>query len=416
MKKLLALLCALVMILGVAAGCTGPANGNDPSAGNSGGSTGPDGRTRSAEQTYRMLYNSEVSTLNYLYSASEIDMIFGANCVETLVSSDSYGNLQPAAATSWEVSDDGLTWTLKIREGMKWYDYTGAEKGEVTAEDWVTGAEWVLNAANDSSSSHMMKGYIAGAQEYYDYTSAIVKGETPAEAVSADSIGVKAIDKYTLQYTLTQPRVYFLSLLEFGCYYPMSAACIEENGADLGIDNTRMWYCGAYLMDEFAPQQIHVYVKNPNYWDAENVHIERVERKYNAEAGTLAPTMFINGEIDYTEISSDLLAEWMSNEDTAKLVSPTIKQTNYSFYFGFNFEPMFDEQYEPGNWRIAVNNENFRKSIYHGLDRIRALQVEFPNNANGMVSNSITPSGFARNGDTLQGLRRHIQRHQAESV
>ena len=60
----------------------------------------------------------------------------------------------------------------------------------------------------------------------------------------------------------------------------------------------------------------------------------------------------------------------MSNEDTAKLVSPTIKQTNYSFYFGFNFEPMFDEQYEPDNWRIAVNNENFRKSIYHGLDRI----------------------------------------------
>lgn len=106
----------------------------------------------------------------------------------------------------------------------------------------------------------------------------------------------------------------------------------------------------------------------------------------------------------------------MSNEDTAKLVSPTIKQTNYSFYFGFNFEPMFDEQYEPDNWRIAVNNENFRKSIYHSLDRIRVLQVEFPNNANDMVNNSITPSGFARNGDTLQGLRRHIQRHQAESV
>lgn len=109
MKKLLALLCALVMILSVAAGCTVPANGNDPSVGNNGGSTGPDGRTRSAEQTYRMLYNSEVSTLNYLYSASEVDHTFGANCVEALVSSDRYGNLQPAAATSWEVSDDGLT-------------------------------------------------------------------------------------------------------------------------------------------------------------------------------------------------------------------------------------------------------------------------------------------------------------------
>lgn len=95
--------------------------------------------------------------------------------------------------------------------------------------------------------------------------------------------------------------------------------------------------------DEFAPQQIHIYVKNPKYWDAGNVHIERVERKYNAEAGTLAPTMFLNGETDYTEISSDLLAEWLANETTAKLVSPTMKRTNYSYYFGFNFEPMFDE-------------------------------------------------------------------------
>ena len=109
--------------------------------------------------------------------------------------------------------------------------------------------------------------------------------------------------------------------------------------------------------------------------------------------------MFLNGETDYTEISSDLLAEWLANETTAKLVSPTMKRTNYSYYFGFNFEPMFDEQYEPDNWRIAVNNENFRKSIYHGLDRIRALQVEFPSSANDMVSNSITPSGFARNGN-----------------
>lgn len=411
MKKVLAMLFATVMLLSMAAGCfkvegqpgqTQPPNQTQLPGETQGvettATTGPDGRTYAAEQVYRTLYNGEVSTLNYLYSSSEVDLVCGANCIETLVASDAYGNLQPAAATSWEVSEDGYTWTLKIREGMKWYDYTGAEMGEVTAHDWVTGLAWVLDARNDSSNSHMVNGYIAGAQEYYDYTTALLNGESPAAEVSFDSVGVKALDDYTLQYTLVTPRVYFLSLLEFGCYYPMSAACVEENGTELGVDNTRLWYCGAYLMDTFAPQQEHVYVKNPNYWDAEHVYIERIERKYNAEAGTLAPTMFLNGEVDYTSVSSDLLAEWMANEETAEMVSPTITQTNYSYYWGFNFEPMFDAQYEPDNWRIAVNNENFRKSIYHGMDRIRALQVGFPNNAQDLLSNSITPKGFARNG------------------
>ena len=409
MRKVLAMLFILAILLSMIVGCSDsgehlnspPLNQEQPSSETTQepeNTTGPDGRAYATEQVYRILYNSEVSTLNYLYSSSEVDLICGANCIETLVSSDPYGNLQPAAATSWEVSEDGYTWTLKIREGMKWYDYAGTEMGDVTAHDWVTGLEWVLDARNDSGTSHMVNGYIAGAQEYYDYTTALLNGESPENEVSFDSVGVKALDDYTLQYTLVTPRVYFLSMLEFGCYYPMNAACVEENGAELGVDNTRLWYCGAYLMDTFAPQQEHIYVKNQNYWDAEHVYIERIESKYNAEANTLAPTMFLNGEVDYAPISSDLLTEWMANEDTASMVAPTITQTNYSYYWGFNFEPMFDAQYEPNNWRIAVNNESFRKSIYHGLDRLRALQVQFPNNAEDMLINAITPKGFTRNG------------------
>ena len=137
-------------------------------------------------------------------------------------------------------------------------------------------------------------------------------------------------------------------------------------------------------------------MKNENYWDAANVHIERIEQSYNAEAGTLSPTMFLNGEVDYTAVSSDLLTEWLANPDTAKMVTPTVVTTNYTYYYGFNFEPMFDAQYEPDNWRLAVNNENFRQSIYHGLDRIRALQVAYPNNAKDLINNTITPKGFVK--------------------
>lgn len=404
MKKLASLFLAAAMLLVLLSGCGNSNPGNSGNSDNEPGQTsdnefryvGPDGRTVAEEQTYRILYNGEVSTLNYLYSSSEVDLICGANCVETLVSSDQYGNLQPAAAESWTISDDGLTYTLNIRKGMKWYDNTGKEMADVTAYDWVTGALWVLDARNDSSNSHTLCAPLAGAQEYYDYTTALLNGETPAEVVSEESVGVKALDEYTLQYTLKSPRVSFLSQLEFGSYYPMSAACVEAYGSDLGTDNTKLWYCGAYLMDTFLPQQLHVYVKNDNYWDAENVHILRVERTYNAEAGTLAPTMFLNGEVDHADISSDLLAQWLSNADTSDKVTPTQVSTNYTYYWGFNFEPMFDEEYEPDNWRIAVNNENFRKSIYHGLDRLRALQVSRPNNASDLLNNSITPKNFVK--------------------
>ena len=392
MKKTLALLLSAVMLLAVIAGCSGQENA--ATAGSAETGTGPDGRTYAAEQVYRTLYNSEVSTLNYLYSSTEIDMICGVNCVETLVQSDNYGVLQPAAAVSWETSEDGLTWTLKIREGMKWYDYQGNEMADVTANDWVTGLLWVLDARNDSSNTGATD-IIAGAQEYFDYTTALLNGETPEE-VLPETVGVKAVDDYTLQYTLTAPRVYFLSNLEFGTYFPMNAKCLEEFGDEIGIDNTKLWYCGPYLMDTFNPQELHVYVKNPNYWDAEHVYIERIERKYNAEAGTLAPTMFLSGEIDSTSVSSDLLAEWLSDDATKDLVTPTVKTTNYTYYWGFNFEPMFDEEYEPDNWRIAVNNENFRKSIYHGFDRLRALTVQYPSNAADLINNTICPNGFVQ--------------------
>ncbi len=406
MKKLTALLLAAIMLAGLAAGCN-PSDPTQPGTTTTApqGSTtsqppavttGPDGREVADEQVYRILYKSEVSTLSYLTSSSEIDLICGANCVETLVRSDQYGNLKPAAAESWTVSSDGLTWQLKIRKGMKWYDNTGAEKGDVTAHDFVTSAAWVLEAANASSNSTTMCDMLAGAKEYYDYTSAVLNGTTPETEVTFDSVGVKAVDDYTLEYTLNAPRVYFLSCLEFGCYYPMSQACLDEFGADIGTDNTKLWYCGAYLMDVFSPQEEHVYVKNPNYWDAGNVFIERIERKYNAEADTLAPTMFLNGEVDYTDVSSDLLSEWLGDPAKSQLVTPTYVRTNYTYYWGFNFEPMFDEQYEPDNWRLAVNNENFRKSLYHGFDRLRALKIFYPNNAEDLLINTITPSGFAK--------------------
>ena len=94
---------------------------------------------------------------------------------------------------------------------------------------------------------------------------------------------------------------------------------------------------------------------------------------YNAEASTLATQMYLDGSIDNATISADLLSSLLeTHSDQIHYSRPDV---SYSYWYLFNFDPNFDEEYEPDNWRIAVNDESFRLSIVHGLDRVNALQV-----------------------------------------
>ena len=108
-----------------------------------------------------------VTTMNYLVTGSTNDLIIPANVIDTLVEYDAYGAIKPALAESWETSEDGLTWTFHLREGVKWYDYTGKEVAPVTAQDFVDAAIYALDAKNASSTEYMMEGIIANATEYY---------------------------------------------------------------------------------------------------------------------------------------------------------------------------------------------------------------------------------------------------------
>jgi len=393
MKKYIAILLAAMMMLAMLAGC-----GETNNTGNEAGTeVGSDGRKVAKEQVYRTLYSSEVATMNYLYSTTEIDMVPGVNGTMTLYMSDSHSVLQPNAAESYTVNDDGTVYTFKIRQGQKWYDYTGAEKGNVTAHDWVTAIHWCIEAANDSGNSSSTY-HIKNAEAYYEQTAAILAGETPATQLTLEDVGVKAVDDYTLEFTLEMPTPYFLSVLEFGCYFPAAQACLDEFGERFGTDNKTMWYCGPYIMDDFAPQEKHHFVKNENYWDAKNVFITEIDKQYNAEAATLQSTLFLQGEVSDTSVSSDLLAEWQSDAEKSKMITTTMVQTNYSYFWGFNFEPRVldtDHNEEVNEkWTIAVNNENFRKSIMHGMDRIRALEVSYPTNAQDLLSNTLIPKNF----------------------
>ncbi len=426
-KRILAFLLALAMVLSMAA-CgkkeDPPAPGGDqPDV--VAPATGPDGRTIAAEQVYRTLYSSEMTTMNYLSSGTTYELEVGANTIDSLVENDTYGNIVPCAALSWETSADGLVWTFHLRPDQKWYDKDGNEMAPVTAHDYVAAARYVCDSDMDCSNSYMMDGWLVNATELLDYTAAkliavdkgtevigeddYVKDEngvifevnedgtyTELPEVRPEDLGVVAKDDLTLEYHLEMVRPYFLTALQFGTYWPAPAALLEQYGKEFALDNSKMWFNGAYILQTAEPQQKRVYVKNANNWDAEHIYIEKIEETYNQEAASLAPQMFLRGEVDYAGIGSDIVNDWLADPEKSALVSTSRIIGDYSYFFGFNFEPKFDEQYKPENWTIAVNNFNFRKSLFHGIDKISYLRATFPASSPEMhAQRTVTPLGFA---------------------
>ena len=406
-KRLFALTLALSLTLSLAAcgGGTTPTQAPAPAPTDGGGAAAPQ------EAVYTQLYASEVTTFNYLYTGNTNDLQMSANCVDCLVEYDSYGVMIPSLAESWESNADNTEWTFHIRKGVKWVDYQGNEVAEVTANDWVAAAKWVNDAANDAGNQYMYNGIVKNAEAYYEYTAWLVETENgtkttkedgtpidPVAEVKFEDVGVKAADDYTLVYTMEAPCSFFPSVLSYSSYMPVYGPFLEEKGENFGAATgpDTILYNGAFLMSAFQPQNERILVKNPTYWDKDNVHLDKLEFLYNNSAGTLAPEQFVRGEVDWAQLDASLLSAWLTDTQTKRaMVSPSRPDVSYSYFYAFNFEPRFDASLEPDNWTLAVNNENFRQSIRHALDRVNAVSVLDPQNPESLLTNTVTPATFA---------------------
>ena len=177
-------------------------------------------------------------------------------------------------------------------------------------------------------------------------------------------------------YTLEAPTPYFLSGLTYTPWFPAYGPLLDELGKDFGTSNDKLYYCGAYILAEYEPQVKHKYVKNYNNWDADKIYITEINRRYNAEAATLAPNMVLRGEIDYADISTDIVDDWKANNP--QYLSKKRLDTMWSYFYCFNFNPTYDASYKPEDWLKAVNNENFRHSIMSAFDRAYAIRAFEP--------------------------------------
>ena len=318
--------------------------------------------------------NREMETWCYHYSQAAVDLNVLSNFYDHLLTNDANGALVPCVAKEWSSPDGGQTWIFKLNEGVTWVDYQGNYKADCTAQDWITGLEWVLNAGkNQAANTTMPIEMIKGAGDYYAYTKEL--GEEEAKKLGTEKflemVGLEAPDDYTLIYHCVDKLSYFPSVACYNCLAPLSAKLIEEIGVDgyFGADYTTMWYNGPYTCSEYIYQNEKVLSKNEAYWNKDNVKLFDTVTIKMVESVDVAFQWFSAGDLDYIDLNQANLSTIYNNEGNEfhdNLVEA--RPTKYSYQMHFCWDKRNEDGTPDTNWNTAIANENFRLALYYGLD------------------------------------------------
>ena len=316
----------------------------------------------------------EMETWCYHYSQAAVDLNVLSNFYDHLLTNDANGALVPCVAKEWSSPDGGQTWIFKLNEGVTWVDYQGNYKADCTAQDWVTGLEWVLNyGKNQAANTSMPIEMIKGAGDYYAYTKEL--GEEEAKKLGTEKflemVGLEAPDDYTLIYHCVDKLSYFPSVACYNCLAPLSAKLIEEIGVDgyFGADYTTMWYNGPYTCSEYIYQNEKVLSKNEAYWNKDNVKLFDTVTIKMVESVDVALQWFSAGDLDYIDLNQANLSTIYNNEGNefhGNLVEA--RPTKYSYQMHFCWDKKNEDGSADTNWNTAIANENFRLALYYGLD------------------------------------------------
>lgn len=324
--------------------------------------------------------SSDYSTLNYLYSFSLADYAINANLIDGLVEQDNYGNIIPALAESWEHNEDYTVWTFHLREGVQWLTSSREVYGEVTADDFVYAAEFVLDPAETSNNIQSYTTMIEGAQEYYDAMSEWRDNGSVGDKPSFEGVGVKALDEHTVQYTMSKSVPYFTSVALYGAYYPANRSFVESLSAQgdgtssFGNNKDNFLYCGAFILDELTPGSIRRFSKNESYWDVDNVHFDTVNVLYYRDQESIYEA-FTRGEASYAPLLSTQ-AQSLYDEGSARVLFMN-NQVSYS-----------------DDTNAALSNVNFRRSLFYGIDRTLYNEINNPVDPSSIEAYSYSGRGF----------------------
>ncbi len=320
-KRVLAALLTTAMAVTMFAGCSTPGSGgSDNSSGSSDG-----------EKVFRYAVNTLPTTLDPTKGQSIGDNEIQHAITEGLTRNTA-GDVKPGIAESWDISDDGLTYTFHLRDDAKWSD------GEpITAADYEYSWKRLLDPETASPYSFIGTCLKNG--------SAVESGE-----MDKDELGVKALDDTTLEVTLEHPTSYFLSLIgSSGQFAPLRQDVVEKYGTDFAATAEDNVYSGPFVMTS-SDDNVWVFEKNENYWDADSINLDRCELNYVENTDTQL-SMYEAGDLDYVQVPTAYVSDY---KDQATM----FMNGNVDFCYINNKSD-----------NPVMGNKNFRLALNYALDR-----------------------------------------------
>ena len=373
-SKLLALAGVTLLAAGTLAACSGS------------------GSSAKGEKTFSYIYETDPDNLNYLTTGKAATSNITSNVIDGLLENDRYGNFVPSMAEDWSVSKDGLTYTYTLRKDAKWYTSEGEEYAEVKAQDFVTGLKYAADKKSDGL--YLVQESIKGLDAY-------VKGEI----TDFSQVGIKALDDYTVQYTLNKPESFWNSKTTMGVLAPVNEEFLNSKGDDFakGTDSSSILYNGPFLLKSIVAKSSVEFAKNPNYWDKDNVHIDKVKLSFWDGQDTNKPTeAFKDGSFtmarlfptsaSYTETEKAFKDNivYTQQDSTTYLVGTNIDRQSYKYT-----SKTTDE--EKTSTKKALLNKDFRQALAFGFDRTAyASQVNGASGATKLLRNLFVPPTFVQ--------------------
>ncbi len=270
---------------------------------------------------------------------------------------------EPAmAAEEAEVSEDGLTYTFKLRDAM-WADET-----PVTADDFVYAWQRAIDPATGSPyGPFMMSGVVENAKAISE------------ETMEVSELGVKAIDEKTFEVKLERPVPYFLSLMSFGTFYPLKEEFVASKADAYATNSDSLLSNGPFVLTNWdGTGDSWTFEKNENYWDAESVHLNEIHVNVVKDSAT-AIKLYQDGKLDRAGVSGDLAMQYRDDEEAV------IQPETSVFYFKFN--------QMRGGEETPLANENIRKAIAKAFEKEDMVDVVLANGS--LAANYLVPTAFA---------------------
>ena len=340
------------------------------------------GKGYTLKDSFSMPYASDPVTWDGLATSRAADTDAIINTYDGLMEYDVEGTLQPALAESYEVSDDGLTYTFHLRKDVKWTDSQGREVDTVKADDFVAGMQHMCDA--QGGLEYLVQGVIKNVSQY------ISGGVT-----DFGEVGVKAVDDYTVEYTLEEPCSYFMTMLGYTIFMPMSRSYYQSQGGKFGAeydssaadyqygkDSNSIAYCGPYLVTNATAKNTIVFKLSDSYWNKDNVNIKTLTWLFNDQSDvTKMYTDAKAGTVDYVNLNTSTMETAKSEGlyDQYAVVSDT-DATSFMGFYNINRtatanandgttakSTKSDEEIQRTN--KALQNVHFRRAISFAADR-----------------------------------------------